>query len=56
MIFEAVPVSDKVNKVANTTPDLQERVEEQVPSQNAAPKRKSKPESDDGNDGQLSMF
>jgi len=25
--FEAVPVSDKVNKVANTTPDIQDRVE-----------------------------
>ena len=25
--FEAIPVSDKVNKVANTGPDLQERVE-----------------------------
>jgi len=26
-LFEAIPVSDKVNKVANTGPDLQERVE-----------------------------
>lgn len=54
--FEAIPVSDKVNKVANTTPDLQERVEEQVSSERSVPKRKNKPESDDGNGGQLSMF
>ena len=26
-LFEAIPVSDKVNKVANTGPDLQDRVE-----------------------------
>lgn len=25
--FEAIPVSDKVNKVANTSPDIQERIE-----------------------------
>jgi hypothetical protein len=54
--FEAIPISDKVNKVTNTTPDLQERVEEQVPSEHEKPKRKSKPGSDDGNGGQLSMF
>lgn len=28
--FDVIPVSDKVNKVANTSPDLQERIEEQV--------------------------
>ena len=26
-LFEAIPVSDRVNKVANTGPELQERVE-----------------------------
>ncbi|WP_274629455.1 SOS response-associated peptidase [Arvimicrobium flavum] len=30
--FEAIPVSDKVNKVANTGPDLQQRVELQSPA------------------------
>lgn len=54
--FEAIPVSDRVNKVANTTPDLQDRVEEQLALERAVPKRKSKPDSDNGNDGQLSMF
>jgi putative SOS response-associated peptidase YedK len=29
--FEAIPVSDKVNKVANTGPDVQERVEVERP-------------------------
>ena len=30
--FEAVPVSEKVNKVANVGPDVQERVEPQAPA------------------------
>ncbi|MGU3400283.1 SOS response-associated peptidase [Brucellaceae bacterium D45D] len=53
--FEAIPVSDKVNKVSNTTPDLQERVEEQIRQQFAPKTRKKEPETD-GSDGQLSMF
>lgn len=44
--FEAIPVSDKVGKVANIGPDLQERVAEL----SATPEKKSKP-----ND-QLSLF
>ena len=59
-LFEAIPISDKVNKVANTTPDLQDRVEEQPLSERAALNRKGKPKPDrgpgDGNGGQLSMF
>jgi putative SOS response-associated peptidase YedK len=44
--FEAIPVSDRVNKVANTGPDLQERAEqEDVP-------QKQKP----GDAGQLTLF
>ncbi len=47
--FEAIPVSDKVNKVANTGPDLQER-EEMVPPTKAAEARKPKQA------GQLTLF
>ncbi len=48
-MFEAIPVSDKVNKVANTGPELQDRVEPV-----AVPKglEKQKP----GNAGQLTLF
>jgi len=55
--FEAIPVSDKVNKVANTSPDVQARVEENfvAPSIDQA-KRKKKPGPGDEPDGQLSMF
>lgn len=44
-MFEAIPVSDKVNKVANTGPDVQVRVE------NPMPKAEPKPPSE-----QLSLF
>jgi putative SOS response-associated peptidase YedK len=37
--FEAVPVSDKVNKVANASPDIQERVE---PKEFAAPTKSAR--------------
>jgi putative SOS response-associated peptidase YedK len=46
--FEAVPVSDLVNKVANTGPDLQRRVE---PSEAAQPTRKAPAKAD-----QLTLF
>jgi putative SOS response-associated peptidase YedK len=46
--FEAVPVSDKVNKVANMGPDLQERVD-------PAP-AKPAPEKPMEGDGQMSLF
>lgn len=48
--FEAIPVSDRVNKVDNTGPDLQERVEPQSSMQ--AP-QKQKP---GGSAGQLTLF
>jgi len=52
--FEAIPVSDKVNKVANTTPDIQDRVE---PKDLAAPggsdKKPSPPPPDSG---QMKLF
>lgn len=52
--FEAIPVSEKVNKVANASPDLQQRVEESTATQ---PKPRKKPEPDKGSSGgQLSMF
>jgi hypothetical protein len=54
--FEAIPVSDKVNKVSNATPDLQLRVEETVEAHTTPQKRKGKTEPDDGSGGQLSMF
>jgi putative SOS response-associated peptidase YedK len=46
-LFEAIPVSDKVNKVANTGPDLQERAEPV-----AATTEKQMP----GDAGQLTLF
>ncbi|MNE73828.1 hypothetical protein D3C80_1698600 [compost metagenome] len=45
--FEAIPVSDKVNKVANVGPDLLEAVEETIPLKKKQPK-------DDT--GQMSLF
>ncbi|MDM9629176.1 SOS response-associated peptidase [Rhizobium sp. S152] len=45
--FEAIPVSDRVNKVANMGPDLQDAVEVEKP----LPVEKKKPD-----DGQLSFF
>ena len=47
--FEAIPVSDKVNKVANMGPDLQDRVE-------PAPLVESPSESTPPNDDQMSLF
>jgi len=47
--FEAVPVSDKVNKVANVGPELQERVEIGEEPDSASPK----PSTDDA---QMSLF
>jgi putative SOS response-associated peptidase YedK len=48
-LFEAVPVSDRVNKVANTGPELQERVE---PAPGVAAARKQEP----GANRQLMLF
>jgi putative SOS response-associated peptidase YedK len=48
-LFEAIPVSDKVNKVANSGPELQQRVE--LPVDENAPASK-KPAGDD----QLKLF
>jgi putative SOS response-associated peptidase YedK len=45
--FEAIPISDKVNKVANVGPELLEAVEETLPQ------KKKKPEPDSG---QMSLF
>jgi len=47
--FEAIPVSDKVNKVANSSPDLQQRVE---PAPIAPQPEKQAP----GSAGQLTLF
>lgn len=46
--FEAIPVSDKVNKVANMGPDLQEAVE-------VAPEGSTEPDNDPDDD-QMSLF
>jgi putative SOS response-associated peptidase YedK len=48
-LFEAIPVSDKVNKVANTGPDLQERAE-------APPAAKVPEKQKPGTAGQLTLF
>lgn len=53
--FEIIPVSDKVNKVANTSPDLQTRVEECLTG-TEPPTKKNKPGPKDSSDDQLSMF
>jgi hypothetical protein len=45
--FEAIPVSDKVNKVGNVGPDLLEPVEETLPQK----EKKTGPDS-----GQMSLF
>ena len=47
-LFEAIPVSDKVNKVANMGPDLQERLE-------IVPQEPSDQE-DEADDDQMSLF
>jgi putative SOS response-associated peptidase YedK len=41
--FEALPVSDRVNKVTNAGPELQQRAE---PAERAAPERKEAPAGD----------
>jgi putative SOS response-associated peptidase YedK len=48
-LFEAIPVSDKVNRVANTGPDLQERVEPVAESKTQTGVRP-------GEAGQLALF
>lgn len=47
--FEAIPVADKVNKVANVGPDLQDRVEERHPDS-------EKPVKSMKSNNQLSLF
>ena len=49
--FEAIPVSDLVNKVANVGPELQQRTEHGLPDANA-PARKPRPVAED----QMSLF
>lgn len=50
--FEAIPVSDRVNKVANVDPDIQEPVPEASAASSAAPKKRK-----GGDDsGQLSLL
>jgi len=53
--FEQIPVSELVNKVANTGPEIQARVE---PLPEAAPERavKPKPEKPKPDDGQMTLF
>lgn len=56
-LFEAVPVSDKVNKVANAGPEIQERTNEPVSA--PQPKRKAarnKTDNASANDQQLKLF
>ena len=48
--FEAVPVSDRVNKVTNMGPELQERIEPSA----ATPPQSSRPKP--GDTGQLELF
>jgi len=52
--FEAIPVSDLVNMVANTGPEVQKKIEGLTVVDGAAPKKK-KPASHDGS-GQMDLF
>lgn len=58
-VFEAIPVSDKVNKVANTTPDVQDRVPPHPspsPRSPLAETRASHDKDDDEGPAQPSLF
>jgi putative SOS response-associated peptidase YedK len=50
--FEAIPVSDLVNKVANTGPEIQDRIDPALIQETPKPEPKKKPPSDD----QMSLF
>lgn len=52
--FEAIPVSDKVNKVANTGPDIQERVA--VSESSPVTVGQPKPQEPAADDGQLKLL
>lgn len=54
--FEAIPVSEKVNKVSNTTPDIQVRVEECLTEPNPGLTKTKEPGPKDDSGNQLSMF
>ncbi|MDQ6437988.1 SOS response-associated peptidase [Mesorhizobium sp. LHD-90] len=54
-LFEAIPVSDLVNKVTNVGPEIQERVAVEVPPPPAPPKQ-SKPSRPPQDDDQFSLF
>ncbi|HWK65620.1 MAG TPA: SOS response-associated peptidase [Rhizobiaceae bacterium] len=53
-LFEAIPVSDRVNKVANVGPDIQERVDPVAPSTNS--RASSAKAARKVSDGQMSLF
>jgi putative SOS response-associated peptidase YedK len=50
--FVAIPISDKVNKVANNTPDIQDAVNLNDPGNNP----KTKPSKKPGPEGQMKLF
>ncbi|MCZ4089821.1 SOS response-associated peptidase [Sinorhizobium psoraleae] len=51
--FEAIPVSDKVNKVANTGPELQDEV---VPAMSPETARRKRADDRNDDNGQMSLF
>ncbi len=51
--FEAIPISDKVNKVTNTGPEIQDEVAPVIPAAPAASKARA---DDRDDDGQMSLF
>ncbi|MFC4624148.1 SOS response-associated peptidase [Daeguia caeni] len=57
-LFEAIPVSDLVNKVSNTSPDVQLPVSADLTATATRPKKAGKKTGadDDSGNGQLSMF
>lgn len=50
--FDTVPVSDKVNKVANMSPDIQDRINLNEPTKQV----ETKPVKKDGGKGQMKLF
>jgi putative SOS response-associated peptidase YedK len=54
-LFEAIPVSDLVNKVANVGPEVQAPVDPSVVVEKPKPKA-AKPKADGGGGGQMSLF
>ncbi|WP_442578385.1 SOS response-associated peptidase [Mesorhizobium sp. ASY16-5R] len=54
-LFEAIPISDRVNKFANVGPEIQERIAD-APPLAVEPQKPAKPPAAPKDDGQFSLF